>query len=130
MKLIIAGSRNFSDYILLKVRCKKFIAANLTKPDEQVIIVSGAANGADKLGERFAAENSYSILRFPADWNKFGKSAGYRRNVEMAEKATHCIIFRVGGAKSKGSTHMYNIAKSHFLITELVDTDDTTNISD
>ena len=48
----------------------------------------------------------------------------------MAEKATHCIIFRVGGAKSKGSTHMYNIAKSHFLITELVDTDDTTNISD
>lgn len=127
MKLIIAGSRNFKNESLLNVACDKFIAAHLTNPDEQVIIVSGKASGADSLGEKYAVDHGYVIEGKPADWQKYGKSAGYRRNVEMAQIATHCIVFRIGGEKSKGSTHMINIAKTHNLILKVIDINDTSS---
>ena len=49
------------------------------------------------------------MIRCPADWDKHGKKAGYLRNVEMAEMATHCVVFIKDG--SKGATHMIDIAK-------------------
>jgi hypothetical protein len=102
MKLIIAGSRNFSDYELLRSTCNEELK-NITE------IVSGTANGADKLGEKYALENNIKIKRFPADWNKYGKSAGYLRNAEMAKYGDSLIAFWDG--KSRGTEHMINLAK-------------------
>ena len=48
----------------------------------------------------------------PAEWDKYGKSAGYRRNQDMANVAEALIAIRVGGEASKGTTHMINIAKA------------------
>jgi hypothetical protein len=76
-------------------------------------IVSGTANSADKLGERYANENKYHITRFPADWDKYGKSAGYIRNEEMAKYAEVLIVF--GDCKSKGTKHMIDIARRYNL---------------
>lgn len=104
MKVIIAGSRSFSDYQLLKENCKQIL-----KSETDIEIVSGTANGADKLGERFANEFGYSIKEFPADWKKFGKSAGYIRNSEMADYGDCLIAFWDG--VSKGTKHMIDLAK-------------------
>lgn len=101
-KLIVAGGRNFSNYTLLK----ETLFSNF--PFEDIEIVSGTANGADKLGERFAREFKYPIKRFPANWNEYGKSAGYIRNSEMANYADGCICF--WGGESKGTFHMIEIA--------------------
>jgi hypothetical protein len=66
-------------------------------------------------------------MEMPADWDKYGKSAGYRRNVEMAEYAAEngdgglIVIIRNG---SKGSTHMLNIAKEKGLKTYTVEIQD------
>lgn len=102
-KVIVAGSRGFNDYDLMKSNLD-FLFSN----KESVEIISGTAYGADKLGERYACDNKLKLHKFPADWDKYGKSAGYIRNVEMAKFADAVVVFWDG--KSKGTTHMINIA--------------------
>ncbi len=102
MKVIIAGSRNFKDYDLLKE------IVDIYK-DRITMIISGCAQGADILGERYAVENKIPVWKFPADWNKYGKSAGYKRNELMAEKGD--MLFAFWNGKSKGTKHMIDIIK-------------------
>jgi hypothetical protein len=116
MRIIIAGSRAFKDYKLLVQEVDKFIEENGFR---NVTIVSGTATGADQLGEYYAAKKNLPCQKFPAQWDKYGKSAGYKRNVEMADYAGACIIFRV--AMSKGSTHMANIAQEKNLILKVIE---------
>jgi pantothenate kinase len=103
MKVIIAGGRTFQDFDLL---CKK-VDKILSRQDE-VEVVSGAARGADKLGERYADLRGYKITRFPADWSNNGRAAGFIRNEEMAGYSDALIAFWDG--KSKGSKHMIDTA--------------------
>jgi hypothetical protein len=109
-KIIVAGTRTFNDYALLETR---LIGVLRGKRPSQVTIVSGGARGADSLGERFAREKKCKLARFPADWETYGKSAGYRRNAEMANFANACIVFWDG--KSKGTKHMIDLAEKHGL---------------
>ena len=113
MKVIIAGSRDFKNYDLLVTKCDTFL-----KNQSNIQIVSGTANGADKLGEKYAREKGYSIKQFPADWDKFGKSAGYKRNKEMADYADSIIAFWDG--KSKGTKHMIDLAEKSNLKIRIV----------
>jgi len=106
--VIIAGGRDFNNYDLL---CRK--ADKILSRQDEIEIVSGAAKGADKLGERYAEKRDHSITRFPADWGTFGNAAGYRRNVEMAVYADALIAFWNG--KSNGTKHMINIARKQNL---------------
>lgn len=106
MRLIIAGTRTFNDYELLRDTVKSFIG-----DCTDVEIVSGTAEGADKLGERFAEEFGYPVKRFPADWKLHGKAAGPIRNEQMAKYATDCICFWDG--KSKGTRSMINMASAY-----------------
>lgn len=113
VKVIIAGGRGFHDYDLLCRKADVF----LSRQDE-IEIVSGAAKGADKLGEQYGLERNYKITRFPADWGTFGTSAGYRRNVEMAVYGDALIAFWDGS--SKGTGHMIDIARQHNLLIRIV----------
>lgn len=108
MKVIIAGSRDFNDYNLLCKQCD-FLLQN----QKEIEIVSGTARGADQLGERYAKERGYKIKQFPADWNKFGKAAGYIRNEEMAKYGEALIAFWNG--ESKGTGHMIDLARQYKL---------------
>ena len=105
-KVIVAGSRDFRDYELLK-RVLDHLLSH--KAVEEVEIVSGTARGADEMGERFAKEKGYALKQFPADWDTFGKSAGYRRNSQMADYADACVVFWDG--KSRGTKHMIDLAE-------------------
>lgn len=113
MKVIIAGGRTFNDFQLLYKTCDKALSLQT-----EIEIVSGTANGADKLGEQYANEKGYPIKKFPADWNKYGKGAGYKRNEEMA-KYSDCLIAFWDG-KSKGTKHMIDLAKMHGLKIKIV----------
>lgn len=112
-KVIIAGTRSFDDYELLKTKMDRLLSQQ-----RDVEIVSGTARGADQLGERYAAEKGFPIKQFPADWNIYGKSAGYRRNAEMAEYADAAVVFWDG--KSRGSKHMIDLAKSKGLAVRVI----------
>lgn len=104
MKIIIAGGRDFNDYATLCAFCDLALRNQI-----EIEVVSGTASGADKLGERYALERRYDITRFPADWEKYGKAAGYKRNAEMANYADGLIAF--WDEKSKGTKHMIDLAK-------------------
>lgn len=100
MKVIIAGSRSCQNV-------EDVYQAILYSLYDISEVVSGTCRGADRLGEAAAIELNIPIKRFPADWDKFGKSAGYIRNGEMAKYADAAIIIWDG--KSKGSEHMIEL---------------------
>jgi len=112
MKIIIAGGRTFDDYNLLVEKCDNILSNQL-----DIEIVSGTANGADKLGERYAKEKGYQIKKFPANWS-LGKSAGYKRNEEMAVYADALIAF--WDESSKGTKHMIDLAMKHGLKVRII----------
>ena len=109
-KIIIAGSRSFNNYQYLYDRIKWVL--NQENIDlHNVEIVCGMAQGADKLGEDYAIDNFLQVKYFPAQWDLYGKQAGYIRNKAMAEYTDLCICFYDG--KSKGTRLMMNLAMEH-----------------
>lgn len=102
MKIIIAGGREFNDYESLCTEVRRILTGKL-----DISIISGTARGADSLGAKYATACGYNLIQMPADWNKYGKAAGYRRNEEMAQIADMAIVFWDG--YSKGSGHMIDI---------------------
>ncbi len=118
LRLIIAGSRNFEDYQLLQSSLDEFIELHsLGDPDPGVIVISGLAKGADLLGVQYAKQRGYQVEEFPANW-KLGRSAGPKRNLEMAKSANACIVFWDGA--SKGTANMIELAKRHNLKIQIV----------
>ncbi len=122
-RVIIAGSRAFTDYNLLKNKCDFYLQRKLLDPNIEVIVISGGASGADTLGEKYAKERNLRVERYNADWKKYGKSAGYRRNKQMAEVGNALIAFRSGYAENKGTDNMINVARSEKLLVRVVDED-------
>lgn len=112
IKVIIAGTRDFNDYDFLKKNVDYFLQG-INPNNEEIEIVSGNARGADKLGERYAKEHNLPVKLFPANWDKYGKRAGYLRNQEMANYSDVLIAF--WDEKSKGTKHMIDIAKKQGL---------------
>lgn len=106
-KVIIAGGRDFNDLPLLKIKMDKLLESKI-KEGHEIIVISGTARGADTLGEVYAKQRGYKVLRFPADWS-LGKRAGYLRNMQMSEEGDALVAFWNG---SKGTGHMIDIMKN------------------
>ena len=106
MKVIIAGGRDFTDAKLAYSCIREHVSPNDT-------IISGHARGADEIGERYAHDNSLPLEIYPADWNRYGRSAGYIRNAVMAEAADKLIAFWDG--RSRGTKNMIETAKKQSL---------------
>ena len=110
MRIIVAGSRAFgshSDHQQILYDRLDLALSRRAELEDEVVVVSGTARGADKMGEEWAASRGCEVIQMPADWNTYGKSAGYKRNEEMAEVADAAIIFWDG--VSRGSMHMRDI---------------------
>lgn len=107
MRTIIAGGRDVTDYAIVE-------QALCNIPWTPSVVLSGGARGADFLGEAWATYYGIPIERYPADWEQFGKSAGYRRNAQMAIKADALVALWDG--KSKGTKHMIDLAMKYGLI--------------
>jgi len=113
LQVIVAGGRDFTsekNYEMMKSWLLYFFKDLFP---HHIEIVSGMAAGADSLAIRFAKEFGLPVREFPADWKRYGKSAGYKRNVQMAIYADACVCF--WDKRSKGTKHMINIAKEHDL---------------
>ncbi len=117
MKLIIAGSRGFNDVVTF-ARVLEFITKDM---GNDITVISGTARGADQLGEQWAKGRGLPVIRMPADWDRYGRKAGFLRNEEMAKIATHCVCFWDG--KSPGTKHMIDIAFHYRVPLIIVDPD-------
>lgn len=108
-RVIIAGGRDFNDYQLLSATMDNLLR-NIA---EEIVVVCGQARGADTLGEQYAKERGYKVDYYPAQWEKYGRSAGYLRNEQMAQNADALAAFWDG--RSRGTKHMIDLAKRYGL---------------
>jgi len=107
-RVIVAGSRDFTE----QGRLDSHLDRLLSRLDEAVIISGGAA-GADRMGEAYGMARwgvrPVPFLRYPAEWDHFGKPAGMIRNQEMARVSSHLVAFWDG--KSPGTRTMIKVAE-------------------
>lgn len=101
MRTIIAGGRDIHNMAELH-----FAISQSWIPS---VVISGGANGADRLGEIYAEKTGKPLEVYPADWGKYGKSAGPIRNREMANVAEGLIALWDG--ESRGTKHMIETAR-------------------
>ncbi len=105
-RIVIAGCRDYNNCDEAKSYID-FCLSNIRK-ENNIVIVSGCASGADAIGERYAQENGFVVEKYPADWKTYGRSAGPRRNKQMAEVSDLVICF--WDEKSKGTKSMIDYA--------------------
>lgn len=126
LRVIIAGNRDFDDFLKLIDSCTDILSKITEHHNDlnKIRVVSGAARGADQLGEQYAKVREYELSRFPADWDGLGKRAGYVRNAEMAkyamEDGNYGVLIAFWDGKSKGTKHMIDLAEKNGLDVHIV----------
>ena len=101
MKVLVSGSRFYRDY-------QKILA--VVKSLDIDLLIAGGCRGADTLAVRAACQCGIRYIEYPADWKRFGKSAGPIRNAQMlkVEKPDLVLIFHEDLSRSKGTTDMFS----------------------
>lgn len=107
-RVIIAGSRGFSAFAALCSYCDKVLARKAQ--EGQITVISGHCQGPDLMGEEYARARGYNIEIHPADWQRYGRAAGPKRNKEMALCADALIAFWDG--ESRGTKNMIDEARA------------------
>ena len=121
-RVIIAGSREFTDQTKLNKVCR-WIFKTARIPVSGTTIISGTCRGTDKMGEEYAREEGMAVARFPADWSRYGKMAGPRRNGEMAryamKKGCNGVLIAFLRADSRGTKNMIDINKRFHAVSHI-----------
>lgn len=105
MNLAVIGSRTFNNYGLLCIVLDEYAIES----NHNLTIISGGARGADRLAERYAYECDVGLQVFPADWDTYGKAAGFIRNKLIVDECDELVAFWDG--KSKGTKNSMDHAK-------------------
>jgi hypothetical protein len=105
MRIIIAGSRQFTDIKLIDEAVQK-------SGFEVTEVVSGGARGVDSLGEQWARSKGLPTKRFIPDWRQ-GNLAALHRNGEMAAYAEALVA--VWDGRSRGTQNMIYQAEARKL---------------
>ena len=113
MTLSIVGSRTFTNYDLLEHEVDLFVEGKEIKR-----IISGGAQGADKLAEEYARRRKLEIAIIKPDWNKFGRAAGIIRNEDIINGSNYVIAFWDG--KSKGTQNSIQRAEKQNKILKII----------
>ena len=100
-RVLICGGRDFDDIDMMQD-----VLWNHVYPGDTLI--HGDCRGADKLSEKLAQPDT-KIERYPADWTKWGRDAGFMRNVQMLEVGKPDIVVALPGGK--GTAMMVRLAK-------------------
>jgi hypothetical protein len=92
MRVLVCGGRYYDD----ADRVFKVLSfLNERKPVS--LVIHGGATGADSLAAIWASSNNISAQSFPADWERYGKSAGPRRNRQMLKEGKPDIVIAFPG---------------------------------
>ncbi len=108
MNVIVAGGRDFTD--AARMHSELIALCKAGHIDADATLVCGMARGADITAFRLWNEFGNPIIKMPADWDSWGKRAGYIRNTEMARKADVLVAFWDG--ESRGTGHMISTMAS------------------
>lgn len=121
-KVIVCGGRDYGwkfnsnrqkivnkeevDYLAKKLDILKFAVEELGR---NLIVIQGEAQGADSWAKKWAEMNNVQTIDFPANWDEYGKKAGYIRNKQMLDEGEPELVVAFKGGK--GTAMMIDIAK-------------------
>ncbi len=105
LKILVTGSRTWTDARKVEQEIFRALYEVKTPHCEAVLIHGACPSGADALADQYATDTGMYVLRFPADWNRYGRSAGYRRNVELVGTGPDiCLAFIRKGSRGASMT--------------------------
>lgn len=102
-RIAIVGSRDFKNL--------HRVIAYVDSLPETTIVVSGGARGVDTVAEQVANRRGLQTHIFYAQWKRYGKSAGMRRNREMIDTVDEVVAFWDG--QSRGTEQAIAYAKAN-----------------
>lgn len=115
--VMVCGSRNITDAAWVENQITNYLKEvyydqekKFGNGDMDFIIIQGLARGVDMIAKSWADRHNLGTWDFPADWEKYGRSAGFRRNVEMVDKCDYCLILWDG--ESHGTKHDIDLCRS------------------
>jgi len=88
MKIAVVGSRTFTNQEFAFSTLDKYIGR-----DRGHSVVSGGARGVDTLAEKWAKNRGIPVQVIPAEWERYGRSAGFRRNGEIVNRCDGMVAF-------------------------------------
>lgn len=98
MKVAVVGSRNLSIENL-----GEYLPENVSE------IISGGAKGIDTCAARYASASNIPFREILPDYEKYGRYAPLKRNLEIIDGADFLVVFWDG--KSKGTKFVIDEAK-------------------
>lgn len=114
IRLLIAGSRTFTDYQTLKEITDAAIREIKEKyRHTRIVIVTGGADGTDEAAIHYALKSGYPYKVFLPDWKQYGRAAGPIRNKEMLNYILEGIPYLLAfwNGESRGTKNMINITE-------------------
>ena len=103
INILVCGGRDFSDAAFISyVMLRTFNTGDT--------LIEGGAKGADLLAKRWARLNNIEIKTFEADWDTYGKKAGFIRNTKMLEEGKPDLVVAFPGGR--GTDMMVGLAKN------------------
>lgn len=103
-RILVTGSREWTDFAVIVEALREWKAPG-------AVLVEGGARGADRLAAMIWRAWGLTVEEHPADWDRHGRRAGYRRNQQMiAAGADVCLAFILDD--SRGATHCANAAEA------------------
>jgi predicted Rossmann fold nucleotide-binding protein DprA/Smf involved in DNA uptake len=107
MNVAIVGSRGFTNRAVIESAVRRWMVL----APEGLTIISGGARGADSIGEAIADALAIPKRIHLPDWDRFGRSAGFRRNETIVNDADVVLAFFADGPLSSGTAHSVHLAE-------------------
>ena len=99
-RILICGDRDYKDWMQVR--------EYLDTISRTAIIIHGGARGADSIAGNLATYLNMKVIKYPADWDKYGKAAGILRNQQMLNEGHPDLVvyFHKDLENSKGTKDM------------------------
>lgn len=107
MRVLVTGSRDWLDTDAIDTAIQNAIC-NMWGP--HTVVHGACPTGADAQADYWARYRGLTVERHPADWDIYGKAAGFRRNAEMVTAGADVCLAFIKGA-SRGATHTADLAE-------------------
>lgn len=120
MRILVCGGRDFTNWVLFNQTLHHVIYDGDHTDYSKQVIIHGKAKGADTLAGQWADINNVPVLKYPADWNTYGKAAGTIRNQQMIDEGKPDLVVAFPTPKSKGTWDMIRRAEKHGIKTIVV----------
>ena len=111
--MLITGSRHYADAAIMRRELERLPPGS--------VIIHGGAKGADALADEIGHELGFEVIACPADWAKYGTSAGPRRNQQMVDEQQPPLVIAFPLEDSRGTWDMVRRARQAGIEARVID---------